>query len=101
MKYFLSMLFVLAAPVLVSAQSVVRYADREIDLSPYVPGESILAYRSLAGVPLLFVRQRTGGAIRIRAVPLNNRAAPTPIDPARALDLFSTTDHAKQHAFPR
>src|SRR5687767_1397910 len=101
MKRSLFFIFVFAAPAMAMGQTTVRYADRSVDLSPYVPRESIIGYRAQAGTPVLFIRQRTGGAIRLRAIPLTDLPAASTIDPARTLNLFGATDYAKQHAVPR
>jgi dipeptidyl aminopeptidase/acylaminoacyl peptidase len=63
---FLSALF--AAEL--RAQPRVRYADRTIDLAPFVSADEILRDETLPDAPGVFARVRIGGAIRVRYLQL-------------------------------
>lgn len=83
------------------AQTTVRYADRTIDLAPYVPRNAILAYRVQQGISAVFIRQRVNGAIRLRMLPFSELREDQAVDITRAQDPFGATDYAKQIAVPR
>src|SRR5688500_3643103 len=85
-----------------AAQSTTaRYADRTIDLTPYVPRNGILWYRSQPNLPGIYVRQRVDSAIRIRLLPFTAVEDGKPIDLSRAQSFVEATDYGKLHAIPR
>ena len=102
MKRLLALVLLALAGNSASAQTTTaRYAGRTIDLTPYMPANNILWYRTHPNLPGLYIRQRVDGAIRLRVFPFSAIEAGKPIDISRALDLFPGTDYAKQHAVPR